>query len=538
MTRVQELLADRYELLDELGRGGMGVVYRARDRVLDRIVAVKVLPLDRAQDPTFVARFEREALAAAALNHPNIVAVFDLGTDGDTRFIVMEYISGRSLAQLVRDDGPVGVDEMVRIGVQIADALAAAHRAGIVHRDIKPANVMLDEHGRVKVLDFGIARVLAGVTLTQTAMVLGSTAYLAPELITGERADAASDIYSLGCVLYELLAGRPPFTGELPAAILHQHNTAPPRALRELNQSVPPGLDMLILRMLAKDPSTRPQDAGKLASALSARGAGDAAAAAATAATVPLARGATARPARTLVMPAAPGPTGAAGRRAGAPAKRFPARAVALMAILVVIGVVLALLEASGGPTAASASHHGRKSGQSAARHSATTRHSSTTKPSSSTRQSSTTTQPATPTTVASAVTALNNLIAHDTQAGTVDQEAANAILGDAQSILAAYQQGQTGAGLAGLGVKLGTDISNGVVHGDIGGSAIPALNTAVANLYSVLEQSVGGVTTPTYSTTGPPPGSHGGGAQQPPGQQKKDHAGKHQGQGDQGNGD
>ncbi|MDE3133125.1 MAG: serine/threonine protein kinase, partial [Acidobacteriota bacterium] len=273
MARVQELLAGRYELLDELGRGGMGVVYRARDRVLDRIVAVKVLPLDRAQDPTFVARFEREALAAAALNHPNIVAVFDSGTDGETRFIVMEYIAGRNLAQLVREDGPRGVEQTVEIGVQVAAALAAAHRAGIVHRDIKPGNVMLDGHGRARVLDFGIARVLAGVTLTQTAMVLGSTAYLAPELISGQRAGAASDIYSLGCVLYELLAGKPPFTGELPAAILHQHNSSAPRALRRLNGSVPPALDALILRMLAKDPRRRPQDAGELAAAL-ARSAG------------------------------------------------------------------------------------------------------------------------------------------------------------------------------------------------------------------------------------------------------------------------
>ncbi|MDE3131393.1 MAG: protein kinase, partial [Acidobacteriota bacterium] len=132
MARVQERLAGRYELLDELGRGGMGVVYRARDHVLDRIVAVKVLPLDRAQDPIFVARFEREALAAAALNHPNIVAVFDCGTDGETRFIVMEHIAGRSLAQLVRADGPRGAQQTVDIGVQIAGALAAAHRAGIV----------------------------------------------------------------------------------------------------------------------------------------------------------------------------------------------------------------------------------------------------------------------------------------------------------------------------------------------------------------------------------------------------------------------
>jgi hypothetical protein len=264
MAQVTEVLAGRYELLDVLGRGGMGVVYRARDQRLDRVVAIKVLPLDSAQDPTSVARFEREALAAAALTHRNIVAVFDSGRDDGTRFIVMERVVGRSLAQLISERGSLAVDEAVGICVQVASALEAAHRAGIVHRDIKPANLMLDEHGTVKVLDFGIARLAGSASLTQAATVLGSAAYLAPELSRGSRADARSDVYALGCVLYELLTGRPPFIGEQPAAILSQHISSQPHRPDRLKPAIPPRLADLMLTMLAKDPGKRPQRAGEL----------------------------------------------------------------------------------------------------------------------------------------------------------------------------------------------------------------------------------------------------------------------------------
>jgi serine/threonine-protein kinase len=274
MAGVQEVLGERYELLDVLGRGGMGVVYRARDRVLERIVAVKVLPLDRAQDPTFVARFEREALAVARLSHRNIVAVFDSGTDGDTRFIVMEYLPGQSLAEIVRERGALPPQEAVAVAAQVAAALAAAHRTGIIHRDIKPANIMVDEHGHVKVLDFGIARLTAGSSLTQTATVLGSAPYLAPELSRGAAADGRSDIYALGCVLYELLTGQPPFSGELPAAVVHQHLSVMPRRPEQLHSGVPQRLGTLTLQMLAKAPDQRPQDAGEMVTMLPATLAG------------------------------------------------------------------------------------------------------------------------------------------------------------------------------------------------------------------------------------------------------------------------
>jgi serine/threonine-protein kinase len=268
MVRVRDVLGGRYELLEVLGRGGMGVVYRANDRVLERVVAVKVLPVDRAENPILVTRFEREARAAAALNHPNIVGVFDSGRDQDLRYIVMEYVDGENLAQLLRRRGPLPPHEVVEIGAHVASALAAAHQAGIVHRDIKPANVMISASGTVKVLDFGIARAAESTSLTQAATVLGSAPYLAPEVSQGQPADARSDIYSLGCVLYEMLTGRPPFTGDLPAAVMNQHITASPRPIRELRPDVPAPLDGLILAMLAKEPSARPQSAGEVAQRL------------------------------------------------------------------------------------------------------------------------------------------------------------------------------------------------------------------------------------------------------------------------------
>jgi serine/threonine-protein kinase len=374
MAGVKEVLAGRYELLDVLGRGGMGVVYRARDRVLDRIVAVKVLPLDRAQDPTLVARFEREARAAGGLSHRNIVAVFDLGTDQETRFIVMEYLTGESLSERLRVRGSLGVTEAVDVAAQVAAALAAAHSGGIVHRDVKPANVMVDAHGHVKVLDFGIARLTAGSSLTQTATVLGSAPYLAPELCRGAAADARSDIYALGCVLYELVTGRPPFTGEVPAAVVHQQISSAPRSPERLNREVPPALGGLILAMLDKDPGRRPQDAGDLARTLPETLTRPASAAAGSvppdaAATAPLAPLAPLAPVdgseATRVMPLRPGAPSAPTRvmplhsDAGRPAVRTAALLTGIVLVALVIAL-LALSGASGRPHGKAALHRTR----------------------------------------------------------------------------------------------------------------------------------------------------------------------------------
>jgi serine/threonine-protein kinase len=553
MAGVQEVLAERYELLELLGRGGMGVVYRARDRVLDRVVAVKVLPFDRAQDPVSVARFEREALAVAALSHRNIVAVFDAGTDGATRFIVMEYLAGRSLAERLRDRGALDTAQAVDVAAQVASALAAAHRAGIVHRDIKPANVMLDEHGHVKVLDFGIARLAAGLSLTQTAMVVGSAQYLAPELCRGAAADARSDIYALGCVLYALLTGQPPFTGELPAAVVHQQLSAAPRAPVEFDPAMPAALSALTLAMLAKEPEERPQDAQELVTALpatlanrAARGAAGSQDAEATR-VMPLpsagldAADATremTEPTRVVTEPTRvmPGPTRVMPwPTRGVPADPGPHRRLALAAIaaatLAVAVIALLALTGGSGPSRARAAKH---SSTTASNRAASTRPATTSSTSTSAATDTATTDTATTSTSAdgvstpqTAIVALSTLLENDAQAGTVAAPAAHAIVADAQQITAAAESGQGAAALAGF-MKLGTDISGFAQHGQINASAIPALDAAVSTLGAVLEQSAVGTTPAAQTVAGPgqQPGAgrhHGGpGGGLPPGEAKK----------------
>jgi eukaryotic-like serine/threonine-protein kinase len=264
-------LAGRYQLEAVIGRGGMSTVYRATDLVLGRRVAVKVLLAELAdEDPSYVARFQREAQAAAALPDSAVVTVYDTGSDDGARFIVMEYVSGRSLSTILAAREPLPVGEALRIAERVASALSAAHAAGILHRDIKPANVMLADDGAVKVLDFGIARRLDATTLTQAASIVGTAAYMSPERALGKPGDARSDIYSLGCLLYAMLAGAAPFGGEVAAVILHQQINSEPRPPSELRHGVPAALDLLVLAMLAKDPDERPQSAAKVRDELAA----------------------------------------------------------------------------------------------------------------------------------------------------------------------------------------------------------------------------------------------------------------------------
>jgi len=227
---THDVLVDRYELGPVLGQGGMAKVYRGLDRQLGRQVAIKVLapPFDR--DGEFVERFQREARAAAGLSHPNIVAVFDSGSDDGTHFIVTELVDGETLADRLRRDGPMPPGEAVAVAVDIARALAAAHERGLIHRDIKPGNVMLLPDGRVKVVDFGIARAAGSDTLTNTGVVLGSTAYLSPEQAGGQPVDERADLYALGCVLYEMLTGQVPFSADTPIGTMYRHvnEDAPP----------------------------------------------------------------------------------------------------------------------------------------------------------------------------------------------------------------------------------------------------------------------------------------------------------------------
>jgi beta-lactam-binding protein with PASTA domain/tRNA A-37 threonylcarbamoyl transferase component Bud32 len=266
----RRLLGGRYELDGIVGRGGMAEVYRARDIRLDRIVAVKTLREDLARDQTFQARFRREAQSAASLNHPSIVAVYDTGeddTDGShIPYIVMEYVDGRTLRDLLREDRRLLPERALEITDGVLRALDYSHRNGIVHRDIKPGNVMLTRDGKVKVMDFGIARAVsdAQATMTQTAQVIGTAQYLSPEQARGERVDARSDLYSTGCLLYELLTGRPPFLGDSPVAIAYQHVRENPVPPSRVDPEVPQWADAIVLRAMEKDPRDRYQSAAEM----------------------------------------------------------------------------------------------------------------------------------------------------------------------------------------------------------------------------------------------------------------------------------
>jgi hypothetical protein len=266
------LLAGRYQLDEVVARGGMGVVWRGYDRRLDRPVAVKLVSGDALRDPTAAERFEREARAVARLNHPNVVAVYDFGTDGDDSFLVMELVEGRSVAALL-GDGPLPVSQTVTIAAQACAGLAAAHATGVVHRDVKPANVLVTPSGVVKICDFGIARLPYApgqARLTGTAVAMGSTSYIAPEQVNDEPVDARTDLYGLGCTIFAMLTGKPPFVGDGPLAVVHQHVTEPPPDVRTVRPAVPAALALLVAELLAKSPADRPADAAAVDARLSA----------------------------------------------------------------------------------------------------------------------------------------------------------------------------------------------------------------------------------------------------------------------------
>ena len=265
------LLGGRYELDGIVGRGVMAEVFRARDIRLDRIVGVKTLRDDLARDQTFQARFRREAQSAASLNNPSIVAVYDTGEDMSTGvpvpYIVMEYVDGRTVRDLLIEGHRLLPERSLEIISGVLRALEYSHQAGIVHRDIKPGNVMVTRNGDIKVMDFGIARAMsdAQATMTQTAQVIGTAQYLSPEQARGERVDARSDLYSTGCLMYELLTGRPPFTGDSPVAIAYQHVRENPIPPSRLDPDIPPWADAIVLKAMAKSPNDRYQSAAEMA---------------------------------------------------------------------------------------------------------------------------------------------------------------------------------------------------------------------------------------------------------------------------------
>jgi serine/threonine-protein kinase len=257
MTLAGKVFSNRYEIQRELAQGGMAEVYLARDQLLNRPVALKALFPEYAREPSFVERFRREAQAAANLNHPNIVAIYDWGQEDGTYFIVMEYVEGRSLRDLIRSEAPLEASQAAEIGAEIASALGFAHRNGVVHRDVKPGNVLLTRTGTVKVTDFGIARAGASDGLTQTGSVMGTATYFSPEQAQGLPVDGRSDVYALGVVMYEMLTGVAPFTADSPVSVAYKHVREEPVPPSERNPDIPPDLELIVATALAKDPQSR-----------------------------------------------------------------------------------------------------------------------------------------------------------------------------------------------------------------------------------------------------------------------------------------
>lgn len=265
---IDTTLANRYRIQGKIGEGGMAVVYRALDVVLRRVVAIKVLRPQYAGDEEFVDRFLREAQAAASLSHPNVVNIFDVGREGDVHYIVLEYVEGKNLRDIVREHGRLSPKRAAQVGRAVARALEAAHARGLIHRDIKPHNILITPEGRVKVADFGLARAASSSTLTETGKVIGSVHYFSPEQARGDVVGPASDIYSLGVVLYELLTGKRPFEGDSPIAVALKHLQEEPVPPRQLDPRIPAWLDEVVMRAMAKRPADRFPTASAMAEAL------------------------------------------------------------------------------------------------------------------------------------------------------------------------------------------------------------------------------------------------------------------------------
>ena len=330
-----------YKILESVGEGGMAVVYKGFQESLNRYVAIKVLRGDLAQNQEFIARFRREALAVAALSHPNLLHVYDAGRDHGVYYIIMDYVPGGSLHDLI-GFGPVEPGRAVSIAAQVADALDSAHRRGLIHRDVKPSNILMAEDGRPLLTDFGIAKALHESTqLTHTGASIGTPAYMAPEQAEGQSTDGRTDIYALGIVLFEMLSGQAPFRAETPMELIYKQMQTPPPPLRQVNPSVPAGLEGIVNRALAKQPKDRYQTAGEFAAALRQFQTSEAPSAAA----------------RARVKQATPTPTPAGVALLGPEGQRRRRRLLAIL-VMAIVAVLLALLGTGaylllggGGPT-------------------------------------------------------------------------------------------------------------------------------------------------------------------------------------------
>jgi eukaryotic-like serine/threonine-protein kinase len=413
------VLADRYAIGELLGRGGMAEVYLATDRVLDRPVAVKVLGSWLASDASFVERFRREALAAARLSHPSLVAVYDAGSEDDLHFIVMEHVPGETLADVLRREGRLPADRARTIAARAGEALAVAHAAGIVHRDVKPANVMLTAGGGVKLMDLGIARGIEGESITRASSILGTAGYVSPEQARGERVDHRSDIYSLGCVLYEMLTGRQPFEADNPVAVAYKHVHESPVAPTSIDPSIPPALEAATLRAMEKDPSARFPGATGMMAALDD-------------ATAPVPPVEATRPLPVAGAAPAP-PTTPLPRRAERPPRRR--RMVPLLALIVVLAILGALAFAlfGGDPPA-----DGRANGS-------PTRSVSPSPPTDSPSASPSTTPSVVPVdSVDAAAEALRTVVADGIAEGRISEKAEEEILKKLDEALEKFAEGDT----------------------------------------------------------------------------------------------
>ena len=258
------VIADRYELLEKIGEGGMALVFKAKDLKLQRIVAVKVLKEEYLQDSEFVKKFKAEAVAAGSISDGNIVNVFDVGTDGKVNYIVMEYLQGKTLKEIINEKGKIHFEDAIEISIQIAKALDCAHRSNIIHRDIKPHNIMITDYGIVKVMDFGIAKAVNSTTITNTNVVLGSVHYISPEQAKGQYVDKTCDLYSLGAVMYEMVTGVVPYDGDTPVSIAIKHIQEELIEPKTLNPNIPESLNNVIVKLLQKNPVMRYQSAKEL----------------------------------------------------------------------------------------------------------------------------------------------------------------------------------------------------------------------------------------------------------------------------------